>query len=153
MEDVEIIARFFALRHVEHYQRGMQGFIDLYMLRSKKMTAEDISALESDFIKTLDLATEVFGGNIFCLWDKSANSWEKKPSKAFADAVMVGLWRCLGHADALKLRKAIILDQTKRMLEGEADKTFTGSANSKADVKNRIDIFEKMLRSALLVNP
>jgi hypothetical protein len=24
MEDMELILRFFALRHVEHYQRGMQ---------------------------------------------------------------------------------------------------------------------------------
>ncbi|HHQ4314596.1 TPA: hypothetical protein ACSP7Z_005333, partial [Serratia fonticola] len=33
MEDLEVILRFFALRHLKHFKYGVQGFLDLYLIR------------------------------------------------------------------------------------------------------------------------
>ena len=57
MTDIETIVRFFALRHVEHYQRGMQGFLDLYMVRARNFTVKDLEFLENLFIKAMNLAS------------------------------------------------------------------------------------------------
>ena len=49
MEDVELVLRFFALRNVEHFRRGMEGFLDLYMIKSKTFANQDIALLKVFF--------------------------------------------------------------------------------------------------------
>ena len=34
MEDAELVLRFFALRHVDDFRKGMEGFLDFYMMNS-----------------------------------------------------------------------------------------------------------------------
>ena len=56
MGDVEIILRFFALRHADHYQRGMAGFLNLYSVRARKFDAGDIQFLRDLFAETITLS-------------------------------------------------------------------------------------------------
>ena len=46
MEDVEMVLRFFALRHAANYRHGMQGFLDLYMRRAASFTDADVTVLD-----------------------------------------------------------------------------------------------------------
>jgi hypothetical protein len=41
MEDIEVVLRFFALRHMDQFRYGIQGFLDLYMVRSKSFEKKD----------------------------------------------------------------------------------------------------------------
>ena len=50
MEDVELVLRFFALRNVEHFRRGMEGFLDLYMMKSLNFSTGDIIFLKNILI-------------------------------------------------------------------------------------------------------
>ena len=50
MEDIEVVLRFFAFRHIEHFKYGIQGFLDLYMLRSKKFSDSDCEELKKLFL-------------------------------------------------------------------------------------------------------
>jgi hypothetical protein len=59
MTDVEVVLRFFALRHADHYQRGMQGFLDLYMLRARRFTLDDISHLRTLFYQTIEFGHQI----------------------------------------------------------------------------------------------
>jgi hypothetical protein len=95
MGDAELVLRFFALRHVEHFKDGMQGFLDTYMIRSKNFTDKDIEVLENLFVETLLLATEVFGENVFRPYIQKDGQWQWAPRAytAYYDAVMVGLSR------------------------------------------------------------
>jgi hypothetical protein len=95
MRDVEIAARFFALRHVEHYQRGMTGFLDLYYVRARKFTDDDLHVLRDLFDRTLELAGRIYGEHLFRPWEANVAQWSKRPQVAFADAVMVGISRHL----------------------------------------------------------
>jgi hypothetical protein len=149
MTDVEVILRFFALRHVEHFQRGMQGFLDLYMVRAKSFSDEDVAELGAVFTETLDLACGIYGEFVFRPWKEDAKRWSKLPHRAFADAVMVGLWRNLVHSRTLLKRKAQILERTKELFTEFEATTFTGRGNTKADVKERIDLYSKMLESVI----
>lgn len=145
MRDLEIALRFFALRHIEHYQRGMKGFLDLYMVRARSFGDEDIEMLRALFDKTIRLASEIYQETLFRPWDPEAQKWSAKPQVAFADAVMVGLSRHLQHSSELRGRRESVLEATKRLFLENPSGTFTGRGNTKEDVKERIGLFDEML--------
>jgi hypothetical protein len=145
MRDVEIALRFFALRHAEHYQRGMKGFLDLYMVRSQSFSDDDIQFLKSLFERTIDLAFRIYEGLLFKPWEPKSREWSDKSQVAFADAVMVGLSRHLDRSQLLVEKRATVIAQTKRLFEDNPQGTFTGRGNTKQDVQDRIRLFDEML--------
>jgi hypothetical protein len=145
MRDVEIILRFFALRHADQYQRGMAGFLDLYMVRSRKFNEEDIRAARDLFTRTLDLAHSIYGDLLFRPWDAEKTAWNPRPQVAFADAVMVGISRHLNSGDLLAARTSDVLKGTQQLFESNPQGTFTGQRNTKKDVQQRIGLFDEML--------
>lgn len=149
MGDSEIVLRFFALRHADHYRRGMQGFLDIYMRKSIDFSATDIDFLRSLYVSTFTLARSLYGANVFRPYHATQNSWDKKPHKAFYDAVMVGLSERLGDAQELVQRSDEVIEQTKVLFSGNEDGTFTGRGNTKKDILDRIDLFRSMLTRVL----
>jgi hypothetical protein len=149
MRDVEIILRFFALRHAKHYKWGMAGFLDLYMVRTRKFTEEDIHGLNELFIKTIELASRIYGELLFRPWDSERKAWSQRSQVAFADAVMVGLSNHLDAGGVLLNRTDQIITQTKQLFENNPPGTFTGQKNTKKDVQQRIDLFDAMLTQVL----
>lgn len=152
MEDVEVILRYFALRHAQHYTRGMRGFLDLYMARAKSLSAEDLDALGRMYEATVDLAMQVFEETLFKPYvrKKEKQEWElgSRPLKAFADAVLVALSERLGDSALLIERKARIRQLTKERFIEDATGALTGRANSKADVLDRIRLMREIFTSA-----
>ncbi|MFN0158444.1 MAG: DUF262 domain-containing protein [Bacteroidota bacterium] len=145
MEDLEVILRFFALRHVEHYRGGLAGFLDLYMVRSRMFTKEDIIFLQDLFVRTLRLGREIFEDLIFQHFDPGKQDWMGKKQKPFADAVMVGLSRHLDQADILGKKRLQVIEGTKNLFSKYEPGTFSGRNNTKADVQGRINYFSEML--------
>jgi hypothetical protein len=146
MTDVEMVLRFFALRHATHYQRGMQGFLDLYMVRARRFAEADLQHLRELFEATIELGSSVFGEVLFRPWQQKEDQWASAVQRAFADAVMVGFSRNLQHSSVLANRKQDVIEATKRLFEAHPPGTFTGRGNSKADVSERINLFSEMLR-------
>ena len=151
MEDVEVILRFFALRHAQHYSRGMRGFLDLYMARAKSLSAEDLDALGRMYESTIDLAIRIFGETLFrpYVWKKDKQEWElgTRPLKAFADAVLVALSEQLDNTSVLVAQKNRIRELTKVRFVEDAAGALTGRANTKADVLDRIGIMREVFIS------
>jgi hypothetical protein len=145
MSDVERVLRFFALRHASHYQRGMQGFLDLYMVRAEDFDNEDIDTLHEIFVDVIDLAEAIYEQHLFCPWNPSKKKW-MSPQVAFYDAVMVGFSRNLNRRKKLLQRQADVIEATKQLFEDHEEGTFTGSKNTKKDVNQRIDLFDQMLK-------
>jgi hypothetical protein len=144
MRDVEIALRFFALRHAEHYKWGMAGFLDLYMVRARKFTDDDIELLRVLFTRTIEVAAAIYGDLLFRVWGPSDEEW-LSPQLAFTDAVMVGVSRNLDSSDKLIERKKLIIEETQKLFTDNPPGTFTGQKNSKKDVQQRIDLFDAML--------
>ena len=46
MEDVELILRFFAFRHADEFRNGIEGFLNLYMIKSLKFSDDDMLELQ-----------------------------------------------------------------------------------------------------------
>lgn len=148
MGDSEIALRFFALRHANHYRNGMQGFLDIYMRRAASFSESDALHLESLYMDTLTLARGIYGDLTFRPFQRSSQQWEGKPHRAFQDAVMIGLSQHLGEREILLQRKASVVGATQALFLSQEDGTFTGRGNTKADVQDRIALYEQMLTHA-----
>lgn len=149
MEDVELVLRFFALRHFEQFGMGMKYFLDLYMRKSLKFEVEEIELLKNLFLNTLNLGFEIYGEFLFKPFDAQNNEWKKKSYKAYYDAVMVGLSRHLENAQVLTDRKTLVIEATQALFNRPEARLFTGQAKSKADLQQRITLFDEMLAKVI----
>ena len=149
MEDIEMVLRFFALRHAANYRHGMQGFLDLYMRKSLAFGDADIAHLETLFVDTLTLASDIYGNLLFRPFDPEKNEWQPNAQKAFSDAVMVGLSDLLDAKDAIKAKSDEIKAGTRAMFKEQEEGTFTGRGNTKEDIQTRICLFKKMVTKAV----
>jgi hypothetical protein len=149
MEDVELVLRFFALRNVEHFRRGMEGFLDLYMMKSLSFSPEDIIFLKDIFLQTINLAHQIYEEHLFKPFDPKSGIWKENSYKAYYDAVMVGLSRHLHESEILIIQKSTVIEETKRLFQKEESRLLTGGGKTKAEIQERIDIFDKMLLQVL----
>lgn len=149
MEDSELVLRFFALRHVDDFRKGMEGFLDLYMMNSLKFSDEDINILKDIFIKTINLAYQLYGETLFKPYDPQTNTWKNSAYKAYYDAVMVGVSRHLADTDVLLKRKSRVIEETKTLFRKDESKLFTGGGRTKADIQERIRLFDDMLSQVI----
>jgi len=145
MEDVELVLRFFSLRHVEQFQGGMQSFLTKYSVRALTFGDEDVAALKTLFQDTFRLAQELYGELTFRPYNLRKGKWDRTPQKAFYDAVMVSLSRRLDTRDRLVERRQRVLTMTEELFVNNPSGTFTGRGNTKADIEMRIDLFGRML--------
>lgn len=147
MEDVEVILRFFALRNAEHYQKGMRGFLDLYMVKSRIFSEADIISLKDLYTSTISIALDIYGEHLFRVYDPVKEKWIDSKQKAFADAVLVGLSNNLDRAAFLARNKEKVINATKNLFSDIEEGTLTGRGNTKKDVIQRIDIISNMFRA------
>lgn len=149
MADAEVVLRFFALRHVDQYRRGMQGFLDIYMRRAAKFGDADVAELGELYGRTLHLARDLYSEQVFRPFSVERDAWEGKPHRAFQDAVMIGLSERLSDETTLRQRSAQIVEATKQLFRSHPDGAFTGRGNTKQDIKDRIDLYRNMLADVL----
>lgn len=149
MEDAELVLRFFALRNVDYFRLGMEGFLDLYMMKSLNFTDKDINYLEDIFVKTIELAYLIYGEHLFKPFEPGSQNWSKKSYKAYYDAVMVGFSRYLPETEELIARKDRIIEDTKNLFRKSESRLLTGGGKSKAEIQDRIRIFDEMLSQVL----
>ena len=149
MSDVEIVLRFYALRHSSHYTRGMHGFLDLYMARARNFSPQDLEILKNLFLDTIQLARNIYGDLIFRPYSPEKEEWQSRAHKAFYDAVMVSLSNFLPQAEVLIGKKEEIIQKTKNLFENNPPGTFTGRGNTKADIQERIQKYTDMINNLL----
>jgi Protein of unknown function DUF262 len=149
MEDVELVLRFFALRNVDHFRLGMEGFLDLYMMKSLNFTDEDINYFEDIFGKTINIAHSIYGEHLFKPFEPESQTWSKKSYKAYYDAVMVGFSKHLDEAEKLLAQKSRIIEETKRLFESKESSLLTGGGKTKVDIQKRIRIVDEMLSQVI----
>lgn len=147
MEDIEVVLRFFALRHMRHFKYGIQGFLDLYMIRSKAFGEDDIAYLENLFESTLDCAYAIYGDHAFKTFE--SGKWSTKPIKGLYDAIMVPLSEFVDEHDRLRGQSGKIVQRTIELFEREGVSAITGRASTKKDLENRIELFRTLFRAVV----
>ena len=149
MRDSEFILRFFALRHIDEYRAGMQRFLDQYMVRSRTFQKEDIEYLRHLFVETISTAEAIYCEHLFKPWDAGKSAYAKKPQIAYADAVMVGISHHIERKNEMVEKREVIVQETKKLIEGSDSKLFTGQRNTKESVISRLETYDKMLVRAI----
>ena len=62
---------------------------------------------------------------------------------------MVGFSRHLTDSNILLERKSKVIEKTKILLSGEKSNLFTGAGKTKADIQDRIRLFDDMLSQVI----
>ncbi|NES72733.1 MAG: DUF262 domain-containing protein [Okeania sp. SIO2D1] len=141
MEDAELVLRFFALRNMDYFRGGIEGFLDLYMIKSMQFSDEDIESLREIFLETIELANQLYEETLF----KPFGAKKQISYKAYYDAVMVGLSKHLSKAELLISNKHRVIEKTEKLLKEDKSRLFTGGGKTKADIQKRIELFDNML--------
>jgi hypothetical protein len=149
MEDAELVLRFFALRNIEHFQLEMADFLDLYMMKSLNFTTEDIDFLAHSFIHTLILAYRVYGKHLFKPFDPQSQTWSQQSNRFYYDATMLGFNKRLLDFNQLVSEKNRVIEATKNLFNKPEARFLTGGGTSKAEIQERIGIFDEMLSQVI----
>jgi len=149
MEDAELVLRFFALRNIEHFQLEMADFLDLYMMKSLNFTTEDIDFLAHSFIHTLILAYRVYGKHLFKPFDPQSQTWSQQSNRFYYDATMLGFNKRLLDFNQLVSEKDRVIEATKNLFNKPEARFLTGGGTSKAEIQERIGIFDEMLSQVI----
>lgn len=149
MEYVELVLRFFALRHVENFHKKLKNFLDLYMIKSLRFSETDILELKAIFEKTINLAHQIYGINLFKPFYRQSKSWGDRPNKAYYDAVMVGFSRHLDRAEILINCQEKVIKSTQKLFDREDSRLLTEEGNTKVDIQKRISLFDDMLSQVI----
>lgn len=149
MKDTEIVLRFFALRHISFAKGGMKTFLDRYMLRARTFRSDDIEFLRDLFEGTLYTCSELFRDHLFHTWISDEERWSPRPQIALADAVMVACSRYLSYQSLLIIKREEVVEETKKLFHHSPPWIFTGQRNTRADVENRIALFDKLFRNVI----
>lgn len=145
MEDIELILRFFALRHIDDFNGDIKRFLDNYMLKALSFNQEDIDYLKTIFKKTIELCYSVYQENLFKPFDAKNNSWAKESRKVYYDAIMVAFSFNLDNADIIINHKELIIQKTKEIFKSKNSKLLSSGKTSKSETQERIKIINNML--------
>jgi Protein of unknown function DUF262 len=145
MGDLEVVLRFFALRHAEKLEGPLQQFLDEYMLRMGNASSVDLISLRSQFNDAIELGGGIFGQYLFRPWDREKNNWASLPNKGFCDCVLTGLSWNIRNARHLLDEKDLVLERTKELFELNESGVFTGRKSTKKDLLDRLRLFREML--------
>ncbi|WPF88767.1 DUF262 domain-containing protein [Cyanobacterium aponinum AL20118] len=145
MEDIELILRFFALRHLDDFNGDIKRFLDSYMLKALNFNRDDINYLETVFNQTIELCFSIYEENLFKPFDIKNNDWGKKSHKVYYDAIMVAFSFNLDKANIILNKKELIIQKTKEIFYGEKSKLLSSGKTSKSETQERIKIVNDML--------
>ncbi|MEZ0484522.1 DUF262 domain-containing protein [Fibrella aquatica] len=150
MEDVELVLRFFAYRHLEGLKEyTVEKFLDEFLKQANLYSDTTLKGLEKLFNDTVDLLYSVFKERAFLLPTKKLRY--KSPSKTTYDPIMQAFAMNLVHGDKIiqranDIRELIYTDKDALSVEGNSEKhIFDGRYSDRRDVQARINFYNKFL--------
>jgi hypothetical protein len=148
MGDCQLVLRFFALGEDTHIQGSMKSMLDRCMERNIDCTSEDAKRLGEKFLSRLRLSDELFDGQPFSL-ALPQRGVAYRPVAGIYDGIMVALDEIWSSRALLLQNKEQIQADYVDLIANHGEGALTGSANTAADIKNRISIFREFFGAYL----
>ncbi|MCB4748758.1 MAG: DUF262 domain-containing protein [Sulfurovum sp.] len=149
MQDVELVLRFFAYRHLAQIKNyPIAYFLDEYLKQANLFPDKTIQELEKKFLSTLETAHAIFGDTAFHL--PSYGRQVHKSSKTVYDSLMQSLHKHLDSKDILITNRDKIIEQryaiTEDLIAENGKKLFDGKYGGWSHIDKRIKYFDKLFK-------
>ena len=151
MEDVELVLRFFAYRHIDKLKSPVDKFLDEYLKQANSYPDESMNKLENLFNETINLIYQILENSAFIPPKEGRN--RKTPLKTIYDPIMQVFANNISYKDVLienkeTIQKNLYLNKQAPFIQEVGRRNlFDGSYNNKKDVEARIRYFQKFLQS------
>ena len=142
MEDVEMVLRFFAYRHLDKLSSPLDAFLDEYLRIANNFPQETQDDLKPIFVRTIDLIYSIFGKKAFL--PPEGVSKRMLPLKIIYDPMMQAFSQFIDHKEVL-LNQQELIRQNIYDSQNLPHKFFQGRDNTKKDAQNRIKYFHDFL--------
>lgn len=157
MDDVELVLRFFAYRHVDKLtSTTVEKFLDNFLKHANNFPDETIKNLQSLFINTVDLIYTILGEKAFFLPQQKGEQERRSPTKTVYDSMMQAFAKNITGKDILLSKKDAISQQlyqdSSALNRTDKDKNpylFDGRYNNRKDVMARIEYYDKFLEKLI----
>lgn len=153
MDDVELVLRFYAYRHIDKMTSPVDKFLDKFLKSANLYSHELIETLNLVFVDTVELIYQILGEGAFYLPQREESKEHKSPTKTVYDAIMQAFTINIEHKKMLLQNKEEIKDELYRdeNLLYRIDKSknpylFDGRYNNRGDVTARIEYFNTLLQ-------
>jgi Protein of unknown function DUF262 len=150
MEDVELVLRFFAYRHISKLRSPVDNFLDNYLKQANSYPDRIIDKLESIFNETIDLIYLIFGDSAFIPPNENRNN--TTPNKSVYDPMMQVFAESISYRDSLlshsnSMKTDLYSNKESLYMKTENNKyLFDGRYNDKKYVQARITFFQDFLK-------
>jgi Protein of unknown function DUF262 len=150
MEDVELVLRFFAYRHIANLKSPVDKFLDDYLKQANSYPDKTIKNLENLFNETINLIYSIFGNSAFIPPKRKRDN--QTPIKIIYDSMMQVFANNISHKESfLNHRKSIKSDlysNQELLYVNEENKRylFDGKDNDKKHLEARIKYFHNFLQ-------
>ncbi len=147
MYDVELVLRYFAMRHIDEYSGKLSEFMDLCLRQGNRYTNEQLEILKNIFEETIEKAYILFSEKAFCQYVKRRGTYSwTSPQKMIYDSMMLALYQIEISNKDMDLNKNI--EQLEKFYK-ENEEVFDGKRQSKVDIKRRMELFIKFITEIL----
>jgi len=156
MEDVELVLRFFAYRHLDELSNSgsQEKFLDNFLSQANSFSEITLNELRLIFEKTMDITFKVFGKSAFYMPD--ASNKKSTPTKTIYDSLMQSISKILDKEEliilnAKKIRDNKFKEKEKLIIKDKKknNQLFDGKYNSKNNVIDRIKYFDNYLKEMI----
>lgn len=134
MYDVELVLRYFAMRHIDLYPGNLSEFLDRCLRSGNNYKPEDLSTLENCFISNMNKALCLFDNKAFCQYNTNRSNWSS-PQKMIYDAMTITLDSITVNTSSVDQENNIEL---LKHFYHEHELDFNGKKQSRSDILNRV---------------
>lgn len=147
MSDVELVLRYFAMRHIKEYNINLSKFLDYCLRTGNNYNDEEINILKDIFLKVINESYNIFGDKAFCQYIeiRGKQQWSL-PQKMIYDCMMLAITQI----DIETIDNDVINNQEKlKLFYIENQENFNGKKQSKKDIMFRTDLLLKFINGNL----
>lgn len=139
MYDVELVLRYFAMRHIEEFTGKLSEFLDLCLKKGNRYTEEQLELLKKIFENAISSADRVFGEKAFCQYALKRDRYVwTSPQKMVYDPLMLAFSQIEIPDTTYDIENNIKELEVFYQIYNEQ---FDGKRQSKGDIQNRMNLF------------
>lgn len=147
MYDVELVLRYFAMRHIDEYSGKLSEFMDLCLRQGNGYTNEQLDVLKKIFEKTIEKADMLFSEKAFCQCVKRRGTYSwTSPQKMIYDSMMLALSQI--EISNVEIDLNMNIERLEKFYK-ENEEAFDGKRQSKSDIKRRTELFIRFITEIL----